>query len=528
MGKKYTAEQLNNCSKETLVTLFLSMQDQLEQLNKNMEMLIEQVADANRHRFGRSTEKLDVPENQLDIFDVFNEVEFLTQTTYVIEPDMDDIQPKRSAKKVGKREEDLRGLPVEIIPHKLPEDKLREIFPDGWKELPDEVYKRLHYVPATCTVEEHHVGVYAGRDNETIVKGDRPAEFIRNSIATPSLVAAIMNGKYVNALPLNRMEQEFKRNDLNIARQVMANWVITCSDRYLSFLYDRMHGKLFDYHVLQADETPVEVTKDGRPAGAKSYMWVYRTGKLYDRSIVLYEYQKTRNTDHPRKFLKGFDGVVVTDGYQVYHKLEAEEDLKVAGCWSHARRRYDEAIKSMKKEAVSSSVAYKALAMIAAIYKIENSLSKLTSEERKEQRQLVVKPLVEAYFVWAKSQVSTMSKGKTLSGLEYSINQEKYLKAFLDDGEIPMDNNAAEQSIRGFCVGKHNWHLIDSLDGAKASAVVYSIAETAKANNLKPYNYFEYLLEEIPKHYGEKNLSYLDDLLPWSEKLPADCHRTIE
>ena len=119
-----------------------------------------------------------------------------------------------------------------------------------------------------------------------------------------------------------------------------------------------------------------------------------------------------------------------------------------------------------------------------------------------------------------------MSKGKTLSGLEYSISQEKYLKAFLDDGELPMDNNAAEQSIRGFCIGKNNWHVIDSIDGAKASAVIYSLAETAKANNLKPYNYFEYLLTELPKHYGEKDLSYLDRLLPWSEELPAECRKS--
>ena len=120
-----------------------------------------------------------------------------------------------------------------------------------------------------------------------------------------------------------------------------------------------------------------------------------------------------------------------------------------------------------------------------------------------------------------------MSKGKTLSGLEYSIHQEKYLRAFLEDGEIPMDNNAAERAIRGFCVGRNNWHLIDTMDGARASAIAYSIAETAKANGLKPYHYFEYLLTELPKHYGEQDLSYLDQLLPWSKELPAACRNTV-
>ena len=523
MGKQFTEEELKNCSKEMLITLFLSMQDQMEQLNQNMERLIEQIASANQHRFGRSSEKLSVIDGQMNLF---NEAEKIMETLYVPELEMDDVCKTAPKKQKGKREADLSGLEVEVIAHTLPEEKLREIFGNKWKQLPNEVYKRLRYHPATCTVEEHHVAVYAGTDNQTIVRADRPADLLRNSILTPSLAAAILNGKYVNALPLYRMEQEFKRNDLHLCRQVMANWVIQCSERYFTLLYDRMHEKLFDYHVLQADETPVEVTKDGRPAGSKSYMWVYRTGKMYGKAIVLYEYQKTRNTEHPRRFLKGFNGVVVTDGYQVYHKLEAEEDLKVAGCWSHARRRFAEATKGMKAELVSGSVAWQALCQIAAIYKLDNELSQFSPKERKKRRQLTIKPLVEAYFAWAKEQALTMSKGKTLSGLEYSISQEKYLKAFLDDGELPMDNNAAEQSIRGFCIGKNNWHVIDSIDGAKASAVIYSLAETAKANNLKPYNYFEYLLTELPKHYGEKDLSYLDRLLPWSEELPAECRKS--
>lgn len=524
MGRKYTEEELNSCSKEMLITLLLSMQDQMEQLNKNMERLIEQIAVANNQKYGRSSEKLDVIEGQLNLF---NEAEHLVETLYVPEPAIDNVVKVRPVKRKGKREQDLSGLPVKVISHVLPEEKLQEIFGNKWKQLPDEIYKRLRYKPAEYLVEEHHVAVYAGTDNQTIIKADRPTEIFRNSIITPSLAAAIMNGKYVNALPLYRIEQEFKRNDINLSRQVMANWMIQCSDRHLSLLYERLHEKLMNYHVLQADETPVKVTKDGRPANTKSYMWVYRTGKMYKEAIVLYEYQKTRKADHPRKFLRNFDGIVVTDGYQVYHKLEDEEELKVAGCWSHARRRYVDAVKVMSKEAAPKSIAYQALEQIAAIYKLENEFSEMAPETRKEKRTLIIKPLVEAYFSWVKKQAETMGKGKTLSGLEYSINQEKYLKTFLTDGEVPIDNNAAEQAIRGFCIGKQNWHLIDSIDGAKSSAVIYSIAETAKANNLKPYNYFEYLLTEIPKHYGEKDMSYLDDLLPWSDKLPAECRKTL-
>ena len=377
-------------------------------------------------------------------------------------------------------------------------------------------------------MEEHHVKVYAGKNTDEIVKAPHPECLLRGSLVSPSLEAAVMNAKYVNAVPLYRQEREFERYGLHISRQNMANWTIQCADRYLAVLYDYLHEKLYSYHVLQADETPVLVNKDGRPAGSKSYMWVYRTGRMYtERQIVLYEYQKTRNASHPREFLKDFNGVCVTDGYQVYHTLEDErEDLKIAGCWSHARRRFDEAVKALPKAKQKDSRAYLALTMIQAIYREEKQLKELPAQERHNRRQLSIRPLVEAYFTWVRENLPRVpQKSKTWEGFNYSLNQEKYLKVFLDDGEVPMDNNAAEQSIRGFCIGKKNWVMIDTVVGAKSSAIIYSIAETAKANNLKPYDYFEYLLTEIPKHLDDTDRGFLDDLLPWSPNLPANCRK---
>jgi len=255
-------------------------------------------------------------------------------------------------------------------------------------------------------------------------------------------------------------------------------------------------------------------------------MWVYRTGKLYnEKPIVLYEYQQTRKIEHPKNFLRDYSGVLVTDGYQVYHSLERDRDnLIVAGCWSHARRRFAEIVKTQGVEQSKGTLAYEALRQIAAIYKLDNSLDKLGFEDRKNQRRLIVKPLVEAYFAWVKAHIyETPEKSETSKGLAYCINQEKYLKVFLDHGDIPLDNNATESAIRGFCIGKKNWRLIDTIHGAKASAIAYSIAETAKANNLKPYFYFKHLLTEISKHEDERDLSFLDDLLPWSKNLPEIC-----
>ncbi len=183
-------------------------------------------------------------------------------------------------------------------------------------------------------------------------------------------------------------------------------------------------------------------------------------------------------------------------------------------------------MRALPKQKQKDSRAYLALTMIQAIYREEKQLKGLSAEERKNRRQLSVKPLVEAYFTWVRETLPKVpQKSKTWEGFNYSLNQEKYLKVFLDDGEVPMDNNAAEQSIRGFCIGKKNWVMIDTIAGAKSSAIIYSIAETAKANNLKPYDYFEFLLTEIPKHLDDTDRGFLDDLLPWSPGLPANCRK---
>ena len=248
--------------------------------------------------------------------------------------------------------------------------------------------------------------------------------------------------------------------------------------------------------------------------------------------LVLYEYQKTRRADHPREFLKDFRGVCVTDGYQVYHTVENElEDLKIAGCWAHARRKYDEALKALAKDKRKGALANTALKLIQAIFNADSALKDLSPEERLKKRQETVAPLVDAYFTWIKENHANAFRGsKTDKGMQYSLNQEKYLRVFLEDPEVSMDNNGAERAIRPFCVGKKNREFCDTVSGAKASAIVYSIVETAKANNLRPYYYLEHLLTEIPKHLykNQFDLSFIDDLLPWSDKLPEVCHKVVK
>lgn len=538
-----TEKELENLDKQTLITLLVNsyasmtaLQNTVDQLNKNIEILTEEVKNLRSHRYGRSSEQklTDHGENEQLSFS-FNETEVtIDLNPETDEPELEEVCPrayKRQKKTKGKREADLKSLPVTCVEHVMPEEQLLQAFPDGkWRRLPDEVYKRLAYHPAGFEVIEHHVAVYAGNGEQSIVRADRPADLLRNSIATASLMAAVINYKFVNSQPIHRMTQEFERqNDIRIPTQNLCRWTIECSNRYFRRLYDRLKQKLCGYHVVHADETPVEVNRDGRPAGAKSYMWVYRSGALEEHPFVLYDFQKTRKADHPREFLKDFRGYCVTDGYQVYHTIDAERnDLTVAGCWTHARRGFADVVKlaDADDKTVRETVAYKALQLIQTMYRYEKSYTGLTPDERMKERKSKVAPLVDAFFAYLKSESAKVApKSKTGKAIQYCLNQEKYLRVFLTDGYIPMDNNAAERGIRTFCLGKNNWYVIDTISGAEASAVLYSIAETARANDLKPYEYFKYLLEELPKHGEFEAPDYLDDLLPWSDKLPEECRK---
>ena len=540
MAFKYTEEQLNKLDKELLIHLFLGMQEQMEELtrqtqslNDKMQLMMEQLILSKKNRFGRSSEKMSDPE-QICFMEVDGTIVFFNEAEAVCDldaPEPDDLELKKPQKKKqpGKKSADIASLPVNRIDHYMSNEELTAEFGEnGWKQLPDAVSRCYKFVPARVEIEEHHIGVYSSKLDEYMVKASHPRNLLRGSLVSPSLAAAIINGKYVNAVPLYRLEKEFERYGLAITRQNMANWMIRLGEEYLGVLYDHLHKLLYDYHVIQADETPVLVNKDGRSAGSKSYMWVYRSGFMYpERQIVLYEYQKTRNASHPRNFLKDYTGICVTDGYQVYHTLEKErENLRIAGCWVHCRRRFYDALEVIPKAHQKESILHLFIKQIQAIYREEGKLTGLSSEERLAQRQLVVKPLVDAFFAYLKQNETKAPKsGKTREAFTYALNQERYLRVFLDDGDVPIDNNASERAIRGFCIGKKNWEMIDTINGATSSAIIYSIAETAKANNLKPFDYFEYLLIEIPKHTEDKNTDFLTELLPWSKSLPEHIRK---
>ena len=323
MAVKYTEEQLHTIDKPILIQMLLqsqeqvsSLTDEVHTLNEKMQLNMEQLVLANRNRYRRSSEKMADAE-QICFQEVDGNIVFFNEAEAVCDldaPEPEDLErPKnRGFKQAGKKERDMSGLPTTPFYHYMTEEELiTEFGENGWKQLPDAVSRWYKFIPAKVEVEEHHVGVYASKTDGHMVKAKHPKSLLHSSPVSPSLGAAIMNGKYVNAVPLYRLEKEFERYGLAITRQNMANWMIRLSEEYLGIMYDYLHQKLYRYHVIQADETPVLVNRDGRRAGSKSYMWVYRSGYLYqDEQIVLYEYQKTRNASHPRVFLKDFPASV--------------------------------------------------------------------------------------------------------------------------------------------------------------------------------------------------------------------------
>lgn len=539
-------EDLNKLEKSELVQVAYAalvsntaQQKQIADLNEAVRLLTEKVKGAEVMLFGRSSDKKmskDTDGQLSFIVNAMNELEIVCdQNPDPVEPEVETetITPKPYTRKKskGKRDQDLSNLPKEIVEDRLTNEELLKLFPDGkWTEMESYRYSRLEVVPATFKVVEHRVMAYKGR-NGKIVKAEHAPYLFRNSIATPSIVSLVINMKFVNGMPIHRIWQEMDRNDVHISTPVLCNWVNSAAQDYFKKIRDRMIQIMKQSHVIHSDETPVKVRQNFDddsnriPGPDNCYMWVYRTGEFSPHPIIVYDFCLGRGTEYPDSFLKGYNNALVTDGYGVYHTLQElrrarGESLTVANCWIHAKRPFAKVVK-INTEGMENSIAHKACRLIENIFHEEEKLRDLTPEERLKQRQDKIAPLVDAYFAWLKQiRPYVASKSKTGAGITYNLDQEEYLRKFLTDGEIPMTNNAAERAIRPFVLGRKNWYLVDTRSGAESTAILYSMAETAKANNVKPYEWFKYCLEQMCQRGEFEDLSYLDNLMPWSDKLP--------
>jgi hypothetical protein len=330
-----------------------------------------------------------------------------------------------------------------------------------------------------------------------------------------------MYQKYVNGMPLYRQEKDWANQSIILSRATLANWIIRSSTSWLMPLWERMKLHLLKQAVVHADETVIQVLKEeGKKPSSESRMWVYCSGNTGTAPVVLFEYQPTRSGEHARRFLEGFQGYLQTDGYGGYDKVR---DVTRCGCWAHLRRKYQDAMP--KNGAVEGSTAAVGFEYCNRLFAIEKDLVMLTPEQRKIQRQERSKPVLEAYWSWLDT-VNVLKGSKLAEAITYSYNQRTSLGVFLENGCVELSNNRAENAIRPFVIGRKGWLFSDTTKGAEASAVAYSIVETAKANKLNVYMYLVHILSKMPGADFKTEPLLLEDLMPWSQKLPDYCRNT--
>lgn len=521
---------MENQTKSTSFTIeeLAEQNAKLAQQNAELEAKLkwyeEQFRLAQQKRFGASSEKTHPDQLEMNLF---NEAEVLA-TPASEEPNMETVTYSRK-KSTGHREAKLDGFPVETITHTLPEEEqVCSCCGGALHEMSTETRNEITVIPAEVKVTRHVRQVYACRHCEReeirtpIVTAPMPRPVYPGSLASPSIMAHVMSQKYVDSQPLYRQEQQFARLGLTISRQTLANWMLYGADQWLSLLTERMKEHLLMQDILHADETTLQVLQEpGKSAEAQSYLWLYRTGRI-GPPIVLYDYRPSRGGEHPRNYLTGFSGYLHVDGYPGYHKVKG---VTLVGCWAHARRKYDEALKAMPPSRdKTGTAAEQGLQFCNQLFAIERELKEKTPEERHSIRQEKSRPVVDAYLVWLKQQRSrTLPKSKLGEAMTYSWNQWEKLTAFLNDGRLEIDNNRSERSIKPFVIGRKNWLFANTPRGAKASATIYSVIETAKENGLNPFKYLVYVFEQLPQLTDPKDYEALDKLMPWSTSLPITC-----
>lgn len=492
-----------------------------EELEAKLKWYEEQFRLSQQRQFGSSSEKTDA-----DQLSLFNEVEDTANST-VEEPTVEMITYKRK-KQRGQREQNLKNLPVETIDYRLSEeDQVCSCCGGDLHEMSTETRQEIEIILAQVKLKKHVRHVYSCRHCERheietpVVTAKMPEPVFPKSLASPSAMAYTMTQKYVESMPLYRQEKHLERFGVSISRQTLANWNIYGADTWLSPLYDQMRAHLLKENCLHADETTLQVLSEpNRPAASKSYMWLYRTGRT-GPPIILYDYQKTRATKHPCQFLKGFQGYLHVDGYAGYNGIPK---VTLVGCWAHARRKFTEALKALPESAKTSQLKVEeGLVFCNQLFKIERELKDVSPKERYKERLERSRPVLDAFSAWLQEQTPRVLPKTALGqAIKYCRNQWGKLVAFLEDGCLEIDNNRGERSIKPFVIGRKNWLFSNSMKGAKSSAIIYSIVETAKENGLNPFNYLKYLFEKLP-NIDITNKEKLDQLLPWSSTLPEEC-----
>lgn len=494
------------CTKDTLLR---EKDRRIAELEEQLQLLLHK-------RFGASSEK-----SSADQFNLFNEAEAVTEQAAA--EVSETTVPEHKRKKPGRKALD-KDLPRVVIEHDIPEED--KICGCGRcrPRIGQETSEQLDIVPPKVQVLQHLRYKYGRHPDCDCVEDDGPPvtiapippQPIPKSNASPALLAYIVIAKFLDGLPLYRLTKIFARIGLALCRGTMAGWMIRVGELIVP-LINLMDEVQLDYDILQMDETSVQVLKEpGRAATSKSYMWVRRGGPP-DKPIILFDYDPSRAGPVPWRLLADFKGFLQTDGYEGYGATGARETIVHVGCLAHARRKFDEAVKAQAKNKTGrGGLAKQGLALINRIYAVEREARKrgLEAGARKKLRDEKAKPIWDELRKWLDSAIGQVPP-KTLVGkaLDYLDKQWPRLIRCLNDGRIEVDNNLCENAIRPFVMGRKAWLFADTPAGADASARLYSLIETAKANGVEPYAYLARVFAELP---AAKTAAEIDALLPWN------------
>lgn len=462
------------------------------------------ILDAHR-KFAKTSESLRSLQSEL-----FNEAEFDS----VLEPELADtdeatVEVPAHTRKRGGRKALSADLPRIEVVYDLSDDEKVCDQGHALKQISEKTSEQLDIIPMKVQVIRHIRKQYACPCCEGVLKlASKPKQPIEKSQASSGLLAYIAVSKYADSLPLYRQSTILSRFGIDINRATLANWMIHCGE-LVQPLINRFEEQVLAQPIIHMDETPVQVLNEkGKPAESKSYMWVRHAGPP-DQRITLFDYDPSRSGSVPRRLLGGYAGALMLDGYEGYALVCKEQGLTRLGCWVHARRKFVDVSRASKKK--NSQAAY-AIKLIAKLYAIEKANKDANAEDRYQARLENAKPIIDKLRQWLDETKPKMPP-KSLLGkaLQYLDKQWPRLIAYLEDGQYPIDNNPVENAIRPFAIGRKNWLFSASVNGAKASANLYSLIETAKANGLEPYAYLRRVFTELP---NAQNYNDVEKLLP--------------
>ena len=483
-----------------MVTIPRAEYEEYLELKKQNRWLLEQLRVIHSKQFGASSEKAsEEVYEQLSL--LFNEAEAYADETE--ETPAVEVRSHMRRNKSG-RARDILPENVEVVEveHTLPEeDRLCPQCGTVMEPIGTEVQEKIEIIPAKVILHRDVYTTYACagcKENDVstpVLQTPKEPALIPGSYASPEAVAHIAVQKFVMGSPLYRQEQEWNRQGVMLSRQTMSNWLLRSTEDWLAPVYDALHRQLLQHDLLHADETELQVLhEEGKTAQTKSYMWLYRTSGDAEHPIVLYEYCPGRGQEYPKAFLEGFHGYLQTDGYSGCNAVEGAIHVD---CWAHARRKFDEALKAVPK-GKRSPTAEQGVAYCSQLFKLEEQFKDLPPEERKAKRLEQEKPVLVAMLAWANTR-NAAPKSRLGIALNYLKNQWPTLLTYLEDGRIELSNNRAERSIKPFVISRKNFLFANTPKGARSSAVLFSLIETAKENGLDPYRYLVWVLSEAPK-----------------------------